>query len=142
MWSYQNSKKKNDWANLNVRANLSLDEIVADPRSAQAQMIPSKKLIWKPTRTENKGKELNVGAVRNLNQKGRLRDYKLGSTQRWAITFFDMSGPGAMSDIMPLDLTSGAESVETPKKSEKTKKKPVKKPIKKFEAIIKKDETK
>lgn len=41
MYSWQQSVMRNDWANMNVRTNLSLDQVKADPRAAQTQMIPT-----------------------------------------------------------------------------------------------------
>jgi len=119
MWSWQQAVMRNDWVNMNVSANLSLDEVKKDPRAAQLQMVPEKTMPWNPTVTKHLGKELHVGAVRNLTQEGRPdRSFKLGETKRWAITFFDMAGPAAFSDIMPLPLSSGFENVD---KKEKVK---------------------
>jgi hypothetical protein len=125
---------RNDWANMNVRTNLSLDQVKKDPRAAQTGMIPMKEAIWKPTVTKHLGKELHVGATRNLKQQGLDgRNFKLGSTERWAITFFDMAGPGAFSDIMPLPLSSGFESID--KKKEKVKAKTIEEEEEKKEKV-------
>jgi hypothetical protein len=58
---------RNGWANMNVKTNLSLDKVKEDPRAAQTTMIPEKVQTWVPTVTKHLGKDLQVGATRNLN---------------------------------------------------------------------------
>ena len=52
---------------MNVKTNLSLDKVKEDPRAAQTTMIPEKVQTWVPTVTKHLGKDLQVGATRNLN---------------------------------------------------------------------------
>lgn len=67
MWSWQQNLMRNGWANMNVKTNLSLDKVKEDPRAAQTTMIPEKVQTWVPTVTKHLGKDLQVGATRNLN---------------------------------------------------------------------------
>jgi len=58
-----------------------------------------------------KGNELSVKAFRLFTTGIPERNLKLGETRKWGISFFDMSGPAAFSDIMDLNLSSDVESV-------------------------------
>jgi len=69
---------------------------------AVAEKVP----VWKPVLNEIDKDKLRVWAWRKFDQKDDNRDFKLGTTKKWGIGFFDMSGPAAFSQDMELNLDS------------------------------------
>jgi len=94
------------WGNASLRGNMSLSQIRKNPMVAQALAVPEKEPLWKPVLNNIDGDKLRVWAWRKFDQKEANRDFKLGTTKKWAVGFFDMSGPAAFSHDMELQLDS------------------------------------
>jgi hypothetical protein len=92
---------------------MTLNQIRKNPIIAQALAIPEEVPVWKPVLNEIDGKKLRVWAWRAFDQKESNRDFKLGTTKKWAVGFFDMSGPAAFSQDMELTLDSDWRSQRT-----------------------------
>lgn len=85
------------WGSNSLRGNMSLGQIRKNPMVAQALAVPEKTPMWKAVRNDINGDKLRVWAWRKFDQENNYRDFKLGTTKKWAVGFFDMSGPAAFS---------------------------------------------
>jgi hypothetical protein len=75
--------------------------------------------IWQSTGNELKGNELSVKAFRIFDTGIPERNLKLGENRKWAIGFFDSSGPSAFSKVMELTLSDDIEEVRRNKAARK-----------------------
>lgn len=94
------------WGSSSLRGTMTLNQIRKNPIVAQALSIPEKTPVWKPVMNEIDGNKLRVWAWRALEQKESNRNFKLGTTKKWGVGFFDMSGPAAFSKDLELNLDS------------------------------------
>lgn len=106
---------KNDWANMQVSAQMSLDEVMLNYMDAQANATPEANPKWEPISNQLNFDQLYMSAIRDFDSSEENRSFKLGETKKWATMFFDMTGPAAFSNILELDLAiSDSTDVEAP----------------------------
>ena len=109
MFSFQMAVRRNDWANMSLLSDMSMDQVREDPLAAQASAVPEIPAIWTNLFSTKTSNSITTRARRNLNDgliDGEKR-MKLGGTYEWAVGFFHTSGASAFSEVMELTLGDG-----------------------------------
>ena len=116
IWQWLQSGKYG-WNNLSMRGDFTLEEVKADPAAVQMRAKPETAPMWQSlgNNVNLMGNELSVKAFRLFDTGVPERNLKLGETRRWGISFFDMAGPNAFSDIMDLQLSDNVEDANRKK---------------------------